>query len=185
MHLGTWYWDSNVCKWCCSMIYKTGAKEAFGIHSSPPWFSLSSTQSKGEWDEHLLNATPTSADYTAGWNGFREGGSLWTTSCRGKWNQHRQQIHGPRDISSNRKVGQIWPFDFWGSPLLEECRLARSRLNHVFAVLLFWKNIRQIFMPVWSGLPVRASFLPCCHSLTLWDEQPVEWRNIPRQREAL
>lgn len=48
MDLGTWYWDSKVCKWCCSRIYKREGKGIRGIHSSPPRFSLASTQRKGE-----------------------------------------------------------------------------------------------------------------------------------------
>lgn len=26
MHLGTWYWESNLCKWCCSRLYKRAGK---------------------------------------------------------------------------------------------------------------------------------------------------------------
>lgn len=63
----------KLCKWCCSRIYKREGTELRGIQSSPPWFSLASTQRKGEWG---CAARKCNIDFcTIYWKGkgFRQG----------------------------------------------------------------------------------------------------------------
>lgn len=58
--------------------YIRAGKEACGIHSSPPWFSLASTQRKGEWE-----VGPAKATLLANCTGRKEiqtRSFLWTTT---------------------------------------------------------------------------------------------------------
>ena len=83
------------------------------------WFSLASTQRKGEWDVGIGNATLACADYT-GRKRTQTRRCPWTINYREKWNQDNQQIHGPQENLFSMKGDQMLLTDFKGSSFVDD-----------------------------------------------------------------
>lgn len=110
MHLGTWYWDSKLCKWCCSRIYKREGtvlvaftRVRLGFHSPQRSAKVSGkcAPQRPHWLHGRLHWEERDSDKEIPVD----------YNCREKWNQHSQQLHGPQDdsISAQRRPNvAIW-----------------------------------------------------------------------------
>lgn len=86
MHLGTWYWDSKLCKWCCSRVYKREGRALRAFESALVFTRLNAVQ---RW----VGRAPRKG-HTHFWEKVIEiRRCLWTIHCRENWNQHSQQLY--------------------------------------------------------------------------------------------
>lgn len=130
-------------------------KWACGIHPSPSWFSLASTQHKGEWDESPAQATSL-AD-CSGMKEIQTRSFLWTITV----GRNGSNIaNGSLDDSISARGGQIWPFDSRGSTSVDDnCTLGviSSHPGQFFASLLL---LQQLCLMV-AVIDLNVIWYPC------------------------
>lgn len=157
MHLGTWYWDSNLCKWCCSRIYKREGKQLRAFESALVFTRLNaaqrwvgSAQSQGHTDFWLLTLRGKVIEIRR---------CPWTIHFRKTWKQHSKQLH-------------------WTSGRFIQCKqeakcasaISKDRLWMIIALfcIAFVNRMKEIAPKATNAFDITAFSQLHCWLMLLW-----------------